>query len=122
MLIGTIKQYLYPIVGVVVLIILGFAIYKIDNFGYNRGKSETTAKYETILSEVNSKNSELLKKLTDEHNAWVEKQDKAINELKEDNNRLEKIQKENELEASEDNNAKRPAVGKPSVLRLNRVR
>lgn len=113
-----IKQYLYPILGVLVVLVLGYTHYKAEEFGYSRAET----KYVKVIAEINSKSADLLKAQKEEHDKWVEKQDALVNNLEEQNKKLNDIVKENKREASQDTNAKRPAVGKPSVLRLNRIR
>ena len=122
MSLGIVKQHLYPIVGIVLALLVGFAVYKVYSFGYDRAETKTTAKYESIISEINKKSAEELKKQIDEHNAFVERQNKLVNDLKADNQRLDRIMKENKSEAAKDPDAKRPALSKSSVMRLNRIR
>lgn len=96
-------------------LVLGFVVYQIDSFGYHRAETKVTAKYEQMLKAALD---EQIKK----HNDFVEQQDKFLNQLTAENNRLEQIIKENEVEAGKDTTAKRPAVSKSSVMRLNRIR
>lgn len=112
-------KYLPYIAGALAL---GFVVYEIDSFGYHRAEDKVTAKYEAQISEINLKSAQLLEKQIKEHNEFVERQDKLVNDLMADKNKLDRIIKENELEAAKDTHAKRPAVSKSSVLRLNRIR
>lgn len=117
-----IVKYLYTILGIVLILALGFVTYKVYSFGYDRAETKITAKYESIISEINRKSAEVLKKEIDDHNKFVELQDKTISELSKENSRLDKIVEENKREASKDPDAKRDALSKSSVLRLNRIR
>jgi septal ring factor EnvC (AmiA/AmiB activator) len=117
-----IKKYLYPTLTVVALLALSFAVYKVYDFGYSRAEDKVTAKYETTISDINKKSADLLNEQIAEHNEFVEKQNKALNQLKAENKRLDTIIKENEVEAAKDASAKRPAVSKSGVMRLNRFR
>lgn len=122
MLIGVVKQYLYPIIGIVLILVIGFATYKVYDFGYSRAEDKITAKYEAVISDINAKSAALLKRQIKEHNEFVELQDKLLNNLKEENKRLDDVVKENEIEASKDTTAKRPAISKSGSMRLNRIR
>lgn len=113
-----IKQYLYPILGVLVVLVLGYTHYKAQEFGYSRAET----KYVKQISEINSKSAELLNQQIEEHNKFVNSQNKALKNLQEENDRLSKIQKENRSEATKDPTAKRPAISKSGVMRLNRIR
>jgi hypothetical protein len=117
-----IKQYLYPTLAVLVFLALSFAVYKIYDFGYSRAEDKVTAKYETLISDINKKSADLLNEQIAEHNEFVERQNEALNQLKAENKRLDTVIKENEIEAAKDANARRPAVSKSGVLRLNRIR
>lgn len=113
-----IKQYLYPILGVLVVLVLGYTHYKAEEFGYSRAET----KYLKQISEINSKSAELLNQQIEEHNRFVNNQIKALKNLQEENDRLNKIQEENTSEANKDPDARRPAVSKSGVMRLNRIR
>ena len=90
-----IKQYLYPTLAVIAFLVLSFAVYKVYDFGYSRAEDKVTAKYETIISDINKKSVNLLNEQIAEHNEFVEKQNKALNQLKAENKRLDIIIKEN---------------------------
>jgi hypothetical protein len=112
-------KYLPYILGVLAILgVLSFAGYKV----YDYGVTVTTLKYEKIISDVNTASAALLEKQKAEHDRFVEAQDKIVNNIKSENNRLIAIQKENESEANKDPNAQRPAVSKSSVMRLNKFR
>ncbi|QIG69462.1 hypothetical protein EVB79_092 [Rhizobium phage RHph_N3_13] len=113
-----IKQYLYPLLGILVVLVLGYTHYKAQEFGYSRAET----KYVKQISEINSKSTELLNQQIEEHNKFVNNQAKALKNLQEENDRLSKIQEENNREATKDPTAKRPAVSKSGVMRLNRIR
>lgn len=119
---GIVKQYLYPIVGIALILLIGFATYKVYSFGYDRAETKVTAKYEAVISEINRKSAEVLNKQIEDHNRFVNLQKETITELQEENSKLDKIVKENKSEAAKDPNAKRDALSKSSVLRLNRIR
>jgi len=113
-----IKQYLYPIIGVFALVVLSFISYKIYDFGYSRAET----KYIKEISEINLKSAELLKKQKDEHDRFVELQDKLLNNLRTKNTELEKVMRENEEQASKEPDRDEPGIGKSRVMRLNRIR
>lgn len=115
---GIIKQYLYPIVGIALLLVLGFATYKVYSFGYDRAE----IKYIKQISEINSLSADLLKKQKDEHDEFVERQDRLVNGLRSKNTELENTVRENEKEAAKEPDGNEPGIGKSRVLRLNRVR
>lgn len=115
---GIVKQYLYPIIGVLVILAFSFIGYKIYNFGY----SSAETKYVKQISEINSKSADLLKKQKDEHDKFVELQDKLLNNLKSKNTELENIVRENEQEAAKEPDGDEPGISKSRVLRLNRIR
>lgn len=115
---GIVKQYLSLILGVLGLLALSYVGYKVYDFGYSRAET----KYLKEISEINRLSADLLKKQIEEHNAFVERQNKVLNSLRADRDRLDQIVKENEVEASKDTNAKRPAISKSGVMRLNRIR
>ena len=119
---GIVKQYLYPIVGIALVLLGGFGVYKIYSFGYDRAETKVTAKYEALISDINKKSVEALNKMIEDHNKFVNLQNETIQELSKENARLDKIMKENKSEAVKDPDAKRTAVRKSSVLRLNRIR
>jgi len=113
-----IKQYFYPILGVLLLLVLGYTHYKAQEFGYSRAET----KYIKEISEINSKSADLLEKQKEEHDRFVEKQDKLLNNLKSDNERLSKIVRENEEQSAKEPDANDPGIGKSRVMRLNRIR
>ncbi|QIG73086.1 hypothetical protein EVB99_095 [Rhizobium phage RHph_N3_19] len=113
-----IKQYLYPVLGILVVLVLSYTHYKAQEFGYSRAET----KYLKQISEINSKSAELLNQQIEEHNKFVNNQTKALKNLQEENDRLNKIQEENTREATKDPNATRPSISKSGVLRLNRIR
>ena len=115
---GSLKLYLYGGAALVILLGLGFSHYK----AYNYGVMTTEVKYIKQIAEINRTSAELLKKEIENHNAFVEEQDKKIIDLEEKNARLEQTEKENASEAAKDPDAERPALGKSSVMRLNRIR
>lgn len=115
---GIVKQYLKEIITVIGLLALVFVGYKIYSFGYYRAET----KYLKEISEINRLSADLLKKQIEEHNAFVERQNKVLNSLRADRDRLDQIMKENKSEAAKDPNAKRDALSKSSVMRLNRIR
>jgi len=115
------KTFLFKknvLIALGVSLVLGLGGWKAYDYGYDKA----TAKWDLERSEINKETARRLKEQVDAHNRFVEQQNKEVNNLQAENNRLEQIIKENESEASTDPNAKRPALGKSSVMRLNRIR
>lgn len=115
---GNLKLYFYGAIVLLVLSGLGFSHYKAYNAGYDSSETKRTKE----IAEINLKSAEVLNQQIEEHNRFVNNQSAAIKALQEEDDRLDKIQKENEREANQDSNAKRPSFSKSSVLRLNRIR
>jgi dihydroorotate dehydrogenase len=115
---GNLKLYLYGILVVIGILFVGYVEYKIYNAGYSASETKRIKE----ISEINSKSAELLKQQKDEHDRFVEKQDKLLNNLRANNEKLNEIVRENEEQASKEPDAKQPAIGKSSVMRLNRIR
>lgn len=116
--IGSLKLYLYGGAALVILLGLGFSHYKI----YNYGVTVTEAKYIKVIAEINSKSADLLREQKDEHDRFVEQQDRLLNNLKTKNSELEQIVRENEEQASKEPDRDSPGIGKSRVMRLNRIR
>jgi hypothetical protein len=115
---GSLKLYLYAGAALVVILGLGFSHYK----AYSHGVTVTENKYIKVIAEVNSKSADLLKQQKDEHDRFVEQQDKLLNSLKTKNSELNKIVRENEEQASKEPDRDEPGIGKSRVMRLNRIR
>lgn len=111
MTLSIILQYIKYLPYVILVVVGLLGAWK----AYDYGVDSTSLKYETFLKTEAERQKSLLNRIQAETRQRIVEHEDQIKEL-------EKLLKENDNEASNDPNASRPALGIPSVQRLNKIR
>jgi cell shape-determining protein MreC len=112
----------YVLGSLIGILLLGFISYKIYSFGYTTASNQVRAQYEKVIADINAKTAIEMARQNEVAEQLNKLQNEQITDLRVKNEELDRIEKENEIEAAKDPNANALGIGADSVLRINRIR